>query len=97
MDPVEFKADLADMHRVIGSVQNESAHIKDVMNNIQGEFGKVGPAWSSPSEQSFDDVKKWFVRASNDLDDLLDEMVRRLQKAYENYHSAEYSNLNNVT
>ena len=97
MDPVEFKADLADMQRVIGSVQNESAHIKDVMSNIHAQFGKVGPAWKSPSEQSFDDVKRWFTRTSNDLDDLLDEMVSRLQKAYKNYHSAEYANLNNVT
>ena len=97
MDPVEFKADLADMHRVIGNVQTESAHIKDLMSQIQGEFGKVGPAWSSPSEQSFGDVQKWFMRASHDLDDLLDEMVRRLQRAYKNYHSAEYANLNNVT
>lgn len=97
MDPVEFKADLAEMHRVMGTVQTESGHVKDVMNQISGEFGKVAPAWHSPSEQTFDDVQKWFMRVSMDLDELLDEISRRLKKAYDNYHSAEYANRNNAT
>ena len=97
MDPVEFKADLAHMKQVMGSVNTESGHIRDAMNRIAGEFGKVAPAWDSPAEKSFDDVQRWFTRAQNDLNDLLDEIGRRLKQAYDNYHSAEYANLNNNT
>lgn len=97
IDPVEFKADLAKMDEVIGTVKTESGNVKDTMIRIGQKFSEVENAWKSPSSKSFHDVQDWFMRVSRDLTDLLDEMGRRLQQAHDNYHSAEYANYNNET
>jgi WXG100 family type VII secretion target len=93
----EFKADLAQLQAAIGSVRSDSDHINDLMGQISGQFSAVGTAWISPTEQSFDDVQKWFMNVSKDLHGLLDEMVSRLGQAYANYHAAEEANYYNVT
>jgi WXG100 family type VII secretion target len=93
----EFKADLAQMQAAMGTVKRESDHINELMTTIAGEFAGVRSAWTSPSELSFDDVQKWFTKASADLHGLLEEIASRLHQAYDNYHAAEQSNYNNLT
>jgi WXG100 family type VII secretion target len=93
----EFKADLAQMQAAMGSVKRESDHINDLMGQISKQFSAVKPAWTSPSEASFDDVQTWFTKVSGDLHALLEEIAKRLHQAYDNYHAAEQSNYNNLS
>lgn len=53
--------------------------------------------WHSPAFDSFEDVHRWFTSASIDLTDILDELISRLQTAYDNYRNAEGTNAKNMT
>jgi WXG100 family type VII secretion target len=93
----EFKVDLRQLQNAIGSVRREHSTISDAMSAIGNEFGAVKEAWETPSTATYDDVQAWFLRVSNDLEDLLDDMTNRLQTAYNNYKHVEETNTKNVT
>jgi uncharacterized protein YukE len=93
----EFRIDLQQLHDAIGSVGAEAGSIGGDMSQIASEFSSVKSVWDAPSEQSFETVQQWFTTVQNDLKSLLDETVRRLQAAYDNYHDAEVANTDNVT
>jgi uncharacterized protein YukE len=93
----EFKVDLRQLHDAIGSVRREHSAISDAMSAIGSEFGAVKEAWGTPSTATYDDVQAWFVRVSDDLEDLLDDMANRLQTAYNNYKHSEETNVKNST
>lgn len=92
----EFRVDLRQMHQAIGSVTHESGLIEGYMNQISGQFSQVKAYWDTPSEMSFESVQQWFTRVQTDLHELLQEMIRRLQKAYDNYHQTELANTGNL-
>jgi WXG100 family type VII secretion target len=93
----EFKVDLQQLHNAIGSVRREHTAIRDAMSAIGNEFGAVKEAWGTPSTATYDDVQAWFMKVSNDLEDLLNDMANRLQTAYNNYKHAEETNVKNAT
>jgi WXG100 family type VII secretion target len=93
----EFKVDLKQLHDAIGSVKREHNAISAAMSAVGSEFNAVKDAWGTPSTASFDDVQAWFVKASSDLEDLLEDMTNRLQTAYTNYKHAEETNVQNNT
>lgn len=93
----EFKVDLKQLHSAIGSVRREHSAISAAMSAVGSEFNAVKDSWGTPSTASYDDVQAWFVRASNDLENLLDDMSNRLQTAYDNYKQAEETNVGNNT
>jgi WXG100 family type VII secretion target len=97
LTPVEFRADLQQMLDTIGTVTRESGRIKTDMLNIASDFNKVKADWVGPSELSFEDVQQWFTRVQTDLQELLEETIRRLTQAYRNYHDAETGNVQNLT
>jgi uncharacterized protein YukE len=92
----EFKVDLKQLHNAIGSVRREHTAITDAMSAVGTEFGAVETAWGTPATTTFDDVQSWFVKVSKDLEDLLDDMVNRLQTAYNNYKHTEETNTQNL-
>lgn len=92
----EFKVDLRQLHDTIGTVKHESGLIEGYMSQIAGQFSQVKADWNTPSELSFEDVQQWFTRVQTHLHDLLDETVRRMQTAYDNYHAAELANTENL-
>jgi predicted trehalose synthase len=93
----EFKVDLQQLHNAIGTVKREHGAITDSMSGVSTEFAAVKDAWDTPSAATYDDVRAWFVRVSGDLEDLLNDMVGRMQTAYNNYKQAEEANIGNLT
>jgi hypothetical protein len=93
----EFKVELNRLHSAIGSVRREHAAISEAMSAIGSEFNAAKEAWRTPSTATFDEVQAWFVRVSNDLEDLLNDMADRMQTAYGNYRRSEQANVQNLT
>ncbi|MCO6004188.1 WXG100 family type VII secretion target [Actinoallomurus purpureus] len=93
----EFKVDLAQLHNAIGIVRREHAAISEAMSATGREFRAVKDAWGTPSAATYDEMQAWFVRVSNDLEDLLNDMANRLQTAYNNYLHSEAANAKNLT
>jgi WXG100 family type VII secretion target len=97
MSWAEFKVDLRQLHNAIGDVQRESGTIRDTMSSIASEFSLVKDSWDTPSEQTFDAVQAWLMRVTHDLENILQDSIGRMQRAYENYHRAEEANVKNNT
>jgi uncharacterized protein YukE len=93
----EFKVDLRQLSDAIGSVRRERDNIEHSMTYIGTEFRAAKEAWQFPSAYAYDDMQNWFMRVSGELKDLLDEIIRRMQDAYQTYHAAEVANTGNVT
>ncbi|MDN3354936.1 WXG100 family type VII secretion target [Actinomadura sp. DC4] len=92
----DFKIDLNALSNAIDSVTRESGGISSSLDQLDTKMRHLSAYWHSPAYDSFDDVRNWFRQASDDLTDMLDEIINRLQKAYDNYHEAESTNYANV-
>ena len=93
----EFKVELGHLHNAIGDVKRERDTIQDTMASIGSEFALVKDSWDSPSEQTFDAVQQWLMRVTQDLENILQDSIGRMQQAYDNYHQAEEANTRNNT
>ncbi|WP_406178168.1 WXG100 family type VII secretion target [Streptomyces sp. NBC_00996] len=93
----DFKVHLGELKEAIKTVKDRSGHIASTMGRIAGEFETVGTEWQTPSSAGLEEVQQWFGRSQTDLRDLLDEVVRRMQVAYDNYHEMETANYDNMT
>jgi WXG100 family type VII secretion target len=93
----EFKVDLRQLQDAIGAVKREHDTIHDTMASIGSEFALVKDSWDTPSEQSFDAVQAWLRRVTQDLENILQDSIGRMQRAYDNYHQAEEANTKNNT
>lgn len=91
----EFQVALGELRRSIGVVRGESAHISTLIGQVEKHFGAAHGYWRSPSATSFETMSDWFSRSSRELEALLQEMVHRMQVAYDNYASAERANTRN--
>ncbi|MFC5204630.1 WXG100 family type VII secretion target [Streptomyces kaempferi] len=92
----EFLVALGDLRGATGVVQHESEHISDLANQIQTHLNAAHSAWQSPAADTFKSISEWFTDASHELESLLEDMVRRMQAAYDNYAAAEAANTRNV-
>ncbi|MFF2524091.1 WXG100 family type VII secretion target [Streptomyces liangshanensis] len=93
----DFKVALGQLQAAVGSVNGEAGNIAGSMSSISGEFAKIGSAWQSPASMTLQEVQEWFARSSSDLHALLEDVGRRLQVAYDNYHQVETTNTGNLT
>ncbi|GLZ16205.1 hypothetical protein Acsp04_64400 [Actinomadura sp. NBRC 104425] len=93
---IGFTIDLGLLQTTITSVKTEHGNISADLNSVRTKTKNLGTSWNSPAYSSFDDVMKWFDKASGDLLGLLDELIRRLEKSYANYKAAEEANYGNV-
>ncbi|MET7695303.1 WXG100 family type VII secretion target [Streptomyces sp. NPDC005483] len=93
----EWAVALGELHSAIGKVKGYSGEIQSCLSQIGTEFDKLGEAWRSPASATSEPVTEWFRRASQDLHELLEDMVRRMQVSYDNYLDAETKSYNNVT
>jgi uncharacterized protein YukE len=93
----EFKVHLGHLKEAIGTVKNQSGHIAATMGKIATEFETVGTEWQTPSSASLEEVQQWFAHSQTALHDLLEEVARRMQVAYDNYHEMELANYKNMT
>jgi uncharacterized protein YukE len=92
----EFKVHLGELKQAIGTVTGQSEHAESVMAQIVADFEAVSTEWKTPSSASLEEVQQWFARSQTDLHSLLDEVVRRLQVAYDNYLDMETANYKNM-
>ncbi|MFI5798081.1 WXG100 family type VII secretion target [Streptomyces sp. NPDC051677] len=93
----DFRVHLGHLKEATGTVKGQSVQIESTMSRIAAEFRTVGAEWQTPSSASLEEVQQWFARAQTDLHDLLEEVARRMQVAYDNYHAMETANYNNMT
>ncbi|MFK4222302.1 WXG100 family type VII secretion target [Streptomyces sp. NPDC019890] len=93
----DFRVNLGHLKEAIGTVRGQSGHIASTMSRLAGEFETVGAEWQTPSSATLEEVQRWFARSQTELHDLLEEVVRRMQVAYDNYHEMETANYNNMT
>jgi WXG100 family type VII secretion target len=99
-DPItwdEFRVDLRQLRDAIGSIKREHITISDTMGSIASKFAGVKDSWDTPSAPSFDAVQAWLLRVTQDLEDLLQDAIGRMQQAHDNYHRAEEANTHNLT
>ncbi|WP_431949793.1 WXG100 family type VII secretion target [Actinacidiphila sp. bgisy167] len=92
----EFQVALQDLHAAIGIVRSESGTVSGLIGRIQSHFDAAQSFWQSPAASTFETTASWFTTSSRALEDLLNEMVGRLQTAYDNYVAAERANTNNL-
>lgn len=95
MSPGEFHVALGQLRSAISVARGESEHVSGLIHQIQSHFDAAHNSWQSPSASSFATMSTWFTNASRELDELLREMTRRMQAAYDNYASAEIANTHN--
>jgi uncharacterized protein YukE len=93
----DFQVHLREMQAAIGVVRERSSDVEAAMGTIRTVFAEIGNQWQTPSALTLEEIQDWFTRASADLYALLEEVVRRLQVAYDNYHRTELANRQNLT
>jgi len=105
IDAQTFKVDLADLASSIALVKSKAGAIEDEYLNITQQFqdlsvagtGMTGDAWSSPAGDTFMPVETQLSSAMSNLQELLSDMVSRMQQTYNNYVQTETVNVQNVT
>lgn len=95
MSPGEFQVALGELSRATELVRQESSHISDQINQIQALFEAAHSDWKSPAAFTFKTMSDWFTSSSRELESLLQEMVRRMVAAHDNYARAEIANARN--
>lgn len=95
LSEAEFKVALAELRHATGTVRSEGGQIADLIGRIGATFEAARGSWQSPSAVSFDTMSTWFTSTSHALEDLLQDMARRMQAAYDNYAAAETANTHN--
>ncbi|MBO8190328.1 WXG100 family type VII secretion target [Streptomyces oryzae] len=93
----QFRIDLKQLNEAIGTISTIKTEITDNMSAVRKIMNSLGDAWSGPAHNTFHPMKTWFDTTQTDLGEMLDEIIRRLQSSYDNYHAAEQANFGNVT
>jgi WXG100 family type VII secretion target len=96
LTPGEFSVDLDQFAAAISTVQTEADNIGVYTTQITGVMQVVQSAWSSPAGQSFAVVAQACNTQMAGLNELLSEMVQRMQTTQQNYQDAEETNTANM-
>jgi uncharacterized protein YukE len=105
IDPQTFKVDLGDLASSIALVQSRAGSMEDEYRKITQQFqnlsvagtGMTASAWSSPAGDTFVPVEAQLRNAMSTLQQLLNEIVSRMQQSYNNYVQTEEVNIQNLT
>ncbi|MFB7124348.1 MULTISPECIES: WXG100 family type VII secretion target [Streptomycetaceae] len=92
----EFKVDLQQLLEASGTLGAESENIKGEIDAIATALAPLETGWIGPAGTSFAAITKVYKDDMVDLQNLLDEMTRRMRSAYRMYHDMELANYNNV-
>jgi WXG100 family type VII secretion target len=85
------------LRNALGVARNESAQIDQTLTAIGSEFQSLSTVWQSPSFVTFQDMQTWFTTSADDLRNLLEDAVKRMDRSIKNYEDAERANFNNAT
>jgi WXG100 family type VII secretion target len=89
---VDFKVDLPALAEATGAVQREAGNIRQTSEKLLTVFNNVMLNWRGGSGNSFREEVPKFRKAEEQLVDLLDEAVKRMKIAHDNYVAAEEKN-----
>lgn len=92
----QFRVDLAQLAEAIRTVGNCSDDIYWYLDKIVETMGDVDSFWTGPAYVSFGEQAKWFAKTVSDLHDVLDEIVQRMWRSYNNFYNAEQAVLSNL-
>ena len=92
-----FSVDLGEFSGAIGRVGGDRDTIESANSQIVAQFKAVEAAWQSPAGESFTTFLTDLVSATQQLQQLLDDMVSRMQTTYHNYSNAESTNTSNLS
>lgn len=93
----DFGVNLQALSDAIATVRREKDNISGTLDQIAMRIRNLSAYWEGPAYDSFDPVATWYDNARYDLMGILDEIIARMQKSYDNYHQAEYQNAENIT
>ena len=96
MAETRFTVDLEALSATISAVRAERDRIASALARIDIEMSGLGAYWKAPSYGSFESFKEWYGRESTGLLALLDDILGRLQKSYDNYRETETANIGNL-
>ena len=92
-----FSVDLGDFSAAIGRVGSSRDAIEAANAQMVTQFQAVEAAWQSPAGESFTTFLSALTSSTQKLQELLDDMVTRMQTTYRNYADAETSNTHNLS
>lgn len=93
----DFGVDLQALSDAIATVQREKDNISGTLDQIDIRIRNLSAYWAGPAYDSVDPVTTWYDNARYDLMGILEEIIARMKKSYDNYHQAESQNAENVT
>ena len=93
----EFKVNLEDLRNAATEIGLKKKWIMDCMDGVRTCFTAFEGDWHAPSEVTFHDVQLWFDKSYTHLESILDDIIGRMWKAYNNYHHAETANVVNLS
>ncbi|MFE0462669.1 WXG100 family type VII secretion target [Kitasatospora sp. NPDC058965] len=93
--PAEFKVDVEQLGEAIQIVGGRRDDIRLKVEAIDSAFKAAEGYWRSPAGSSFATFQAEFDRTMQSLDELLDEMVRRMTAAHDQYVEIEQVNTAN--
>ncbi|GLY80033.1 WXG100 family type VII secretion target [Actinoallomurus iriomotensis] len=93
----EFGVALQALSNAIATVRRERDNISGTLDQIELKTRNLSAYWSGPAYDSIDPITTWYTNATTDLMGILEEIITRMQKSYDNYHNAESQNTANVT
>jgi WXG100 family type VII secretion target len=85
------------MSDAIGTVSGDRDAIQGDISQIASQFQLVEGSWTSPAGETFVQFNSTLTAATQNLMELLDDMVSRMRTTYRNYREAEESNAANLT
>ncbi|MCB5906948.1 WXG100 family type VII secretion target [Streptomyces pinistramenti] len=95
LTPAEFKVDLQQLHDAISTVNGCTASIENDVMLVNQVFKLAEGVWHSPSGATFSNLERDFSQNMDQLVQLLHEMSRRMQSAYNQYRDTEKTNADN--
>ena len=93
----DFGIDLRALSDAIATVRREKDNIAGTLDQIDVRIRNLSAYWAGPAYDSFEPVARWYDNARYDLMGILEEIILRMQKSYNNYHQAESQNAENMT
>jgi WXG100 family type VII secretion target len=93
----EFQVDLAQFSAAITTVSGCRDAIQEDLTQLESAFSSLASSWQSPAGETYNELQSSLVSAANQMMDVLNEMVTRMQTTQETYENAESSNAANLT
>lgn len=86
---INWDVELHALQQAITRVQQLSGDLSVSLEKIRSTFQSVEDCWDSPSGRSFHPLQKNFASVAADVNGFLDEAVRRMRTAHQNYRGSD--------